>query len=501
MKRRVKIIFDKLGIERNIYSDKGVVVYSPIDGLALARVDYDKYESLDKKIQISQKVFEHWRTVPGPKRGELLDKFAQLLIENKEELAELVCIECGKIMEEARGEVQEMIDICKFTIGLSRQMYGLTMPSERFDHKMQENWLPLGVVLTITAFNFPVAVWAWNLALAVCCGNSVIWKPSNKTPLTAIASQFLFDKACESFEFVPKYLSQLVIIENKDAEYFLKHKDVKLVSATGSTQMGRQIAPIVAANFKKSIYELGGNNASIITPSADMAITLPSVIFGAVGTCGQRCTTTRRLIVHTSIINEIKVSLVKAYKKINDKVGNPLEKESIVGPIIDKDAFENMQNKLEELRTEGYEVFGGDKLEGICKDGYYVKPALVFLDQNSEILDEETFAPILYVIPYESIEEAIKINNSVPQGLSSSIFSTDIREIEYFKTFSDCGITNVNIGTSGAEIGGAFGGEKETGGGRESGSDAWKQYMRRQTSTTYYGDDGPELAQGVEFGV
>lgn len=502
MKNRLKQVFDKLGIQDiDLYSETGLVIYSPIDGHAIARIKQDNEKDLDTKIEQAHKAFLKWRDVPAPKRGELIGAFGRTLEVHKNLLAEVVCIENGKIMEEAKGEVQEMIDICNFSLGFSRQLYGLTIASERAEHKMQENWLPLGVVAVISAFNFPVAVWAWNLAIALSCGNTVVWKPSSKTPLSALVCQRLFEQNAAQFDFAPANIALLSIIEPNEAPQLLNEPKIQLVSATGSCAMGKKIAPIIAKNFKKQILELGGNNASIITPSADLEIAISSIVFGAVGTCGQRCTTTRRLLVHHSLLPEVKKRLFKAYGNLEPVVGNPLEAKTLIGPLIDKQAYEQMQEALTKAREEGNEIFGGNRIKTHFNEAYYVQPALVITNKNSKIAQEETFAPILYVMGYETIEEALEINNSVPQGLSSSIYSTDIREIEYFKTYSDCGISNVNIGTSGAEIGGAFGGEKETGGGRESGSDAWKQYMRRQTSTTYFGNKKPELAQGIEFEI
>ncbi|HCM83927.1 MAG TPA: aldehyde dehydrogenase family protein, partial [Rhodospirillaceae bacterium] len=394
-----------------------------------------------------------------------------------------------------------MIDICDFAVGLSRQLYGLTIASERPNHVMQENYLPLGVVGVISAFNFPVAVWAWNAALAWVCGDSVIWKPSEKTPLTALACQALFEKACKEFGEVPQGLSSVMLGRRDLGEILVRDKRVPLISATGSTRMGYAVGEMLAARMGRGLLELGGNNAMIITPSADMELAIPAILFGAVGTAGQRCTSTRRVIVHRSMHDSLYEKLKNAYAQLGAKIGSPLEKTTLIGPLIDKASFDEMQKALAAIKPAAQDIFGGMRaLADRYPDGYYVQPAVVKLDKQYEQVMHETFAPILYVMPYDTLEDAMRIHNAVPQGLSSAIFTTDVREAEYFKRNSDCGIANVNIGTSGAEIGGAFGGEKETGGGRESGSDAWKIYMRRQTSTTYYGHEKPALAQGIKFG-
>jgi aldehyde dehydrogenase (NAD+) len=397
--------------------------------------------------------------------------------------------------------VQEMIDICDFAVGLSRQLYGLTIASERPQHVMQENWLPLGVVGVISAFNFPVAVWAWNAALAFVCGDSVIWKPSEKTPLTALACQALFEKAAKEFGDVPNGLSAVVIGERDLGEAMVKDSRLPLISATGSTRMGYAVGEAVARRMGRSLLELGGNNAMIITPSADLELAIPAILFGAVGTAGQRCTSTRRVLAHRSIYDTVYEKLKTAYAQLPAKIGNPLQAGTLIGPLIDEDSFNNMQKTLAAIRPAAKEIVGGVRASVAGHDGgFYAQPALVKLDGQNETVCHECFAPILYVMPYDTLEDAMRVHNAVPQGLSSAIFTTDVREAEYFKRNSDCGIANVNIGTSGAEIGGAFGGEKETGGGRESGSDSWKIYMRRQTSTTYYGHDRPALAQGIKFG-
>ena len=478
-----------------------LVVTSPIDGLHLATLKTDSKTEVDAKIAKSVQAFQEWREVPGPRRGELVRILGNKLRENKEDLARLVTIECGKILEEGRGEVQEMIDICDFAVGISRQLYGLTIASERKNHVMQENWLPLGPVGIISAFNFPVAVWSWNAALTLVCGDSCLWKPSEKTPLTALACQAIFEEAAKEFGGVPDGLSQVLIGRADVGNWMVEDRRVPLISATGSTRMGQAVGQKVAARFGKSLLELGGNNAMIITESADLNVAIPSILFGSVGTAGQRCTSTRRVIVHESIVDKVFETLKKAYLAIGGtKVGNPLEDGTLVGPLIDQGSFEGMQAALERVKPEAIEIVGGTRtLDEQYPEAYYVQPAIVRLSAQSETIYAETFAPITYVIPYSTLEEALSIHNAVPQGLSSAIMTTDVRDAEFFKRNCDCGIANVNIGTSGAEIGGAFGGEKETGGGRESGSDAWKAYMRRQTSTTFFGREKPTLAQGIKF--
>jgi aldehyde dehydrogenase (NAD+) len=487
------------------YKGKDLKVFSPIDGSLLATLKCDDKKSVDAKIKNAAFAFENWRDVPAPKRGELIRIFGEELRKNKAELGKLITIESGKILQEGLGEVQEMIDICDYAVGLSRQIGGYTIPSERPKHTMQENWLPLGVVGVISAFNFPAAVWAWNASLAIICGDSVVWKPSEKTPLTAIFCQQIFEAACKKFIketgiSAAKNISQLIIGDRKIGQQLVDDARIALVSATGSTAMGKNVGEQVAKRFGKSLLELGGNNAVIVTESADLNVVIPSILFGAVGTCGQRCTTTRRAFVHKKIFESFYTKLKNLYAQLDKKIGNPLEAKTLIGPLIDEDAFANMQTALENISAEAVEICGGERaLKKQGADAFYVKPALVKLKKQSKTIYHETFAPILYVMPYENLADAIAMNNAVPQGLSSSIFTTDVREAEIFKQYSDCGIANVNIGTSGAEIGGAFGGEKETGGGRESGSDSWKAYMRRQTSTTYYGTNPPALAQGIKF--
>jgi aldehyde dehydrogenase (NAD+) len=477
------------------------VVHSPIDGAEIGRVAYDDAKSVDAKIGQSVAAFKAWRDVPAPKRGELVRLFGEELRANKEELGRLVTLEAGKILQEGLGEVQEMIDICDFAVGLSRQLYGLTIASERPGHRMMEQWHPAGVVGIISAFNFPVAVWAWNAALALVCGDSVIWKPSEKTPLTALACQVLFERAVKRFGNAPAHLSQVILGLRDVGETMAKDSRVPVVSATGSTRMGRELAPVVAARFGKSILELGGNNAMIVAPSARLDLAVRAILFSAVGTAGQRCTTLRRLFVHESIYDTLVPQLKSVYAKL--PIGNPLEKGTLVGPLIDKQAFENMERALTAARDEGGRVTGGGRMPAdISPNAFYVQPAIVEINDQTPTVCHETFAPILYVMRYRNFDDAVAKQNAVPQGLSSCIFTQDVQEAEKFVAVSgsDCGIANVNIGPSGAEIGGAFGGEKETGGGRESGSDAWKAYMRRQTATINYSDALP-LAQGIEFAV
>ena len=476
-------------------------VHSPIDGAEISRVAFDDAKSIESKIANAAAAFAEWRDVPAPKRGEPIRLFGEELRQHKDMLGRLVTLECGKIHQEGLGEVQEMIDICDFAVGLSRQMYGLTIASERPAHRMMETWHPAGPVAVISAFNFPVAVWAWNAALAIVCGDSVIWKPSEKTPLTALATQNLFERALHRFGAAPARLSQVILGARETGETLAKDPRIPVVSATGSTRMGRELAPVVAARFGKSILELGGNNAMIVAPSAKRDLALRAITFSAVGTAGQRCTTLRRLFVHESVYDK----LVPALKNIwaNLPIGDPLMKGTLVGPLIDKQAFENMERALASAKDEGGEITGGGRVhEHGLPNAFYVKPAIVEMSGQTKIVCHETFAPILYVMRYSKFDEVMMLHNAVPQGLSSCIFTMDIQEAEKFVSAagSDCGIANVNIGPSGAEIGGAFGGEKETGGGRESGSDAWKAYMRRQTATINYSDALP-LAQGIEFDV
>ncbi len=487
-----------LGVPANAHTTGNHPVYTPIDGSQIASVTLQGKTQVLAKITQADSAFQAWRNVPAPRRGELVRLFGEVLRQHKAELGELVSVEAGKITQEGLGEVQEMIDICDFAVGLSRQLYGLTIASERPGHHMRETWHPLGVVGVISAFNFPVAVWAWNTTLALVAGNAVLWKPSEKTPLTALACQALFDKALKAFGEAPEGLCQLIIGDREAGEALVDDHRVALVSATGSTRMGREVGPRVAARFGRSILELGGNNAMILAPSADLDLAVRGILFSAVGTAGQRCTTLRRVIVHNSIKQDVVARVKAAYAKV--RIGDPRQ-DNLVGPLIDQQAFDAMQGALAKARDEGGTVFGGERqLQAQYPNAYYVAPAIVEMPGQTEVVRHETFAPILYVMGYDTFEEALRLNNEVPQGLSSCIFTTDLREAERFQSAagSDCGIANVNIGTSGAEIGGAFGGEKETGGGRESGSDAWKGYMRRQTNTVNYSRELP-LAQGIVF--
>jgi aldehyde dehydrogenase (NAD+) len=477
--------------------DGDLVARTPIDGSPTGRVATgDVAAAIDR----AHAAFATWRAVPAPRRGELIRLFGDELRAAKEPLAALVTAEAGKIIAEARGEVQEMIDICDFACGLARQLYGLTIASERPGHRMAETWHPLGVVGVISAFNFPVAVWAWNFALALVCGDPVVWKPSDRTPLTALACQAIFARAAARFGGVPAGLSEVVIGGAAAGAALADDPRVALVSATGSTRMGRAVAPRVAARFGRALLELGGNNAMIVAPSADLELATRAVLFSAVGTCGQRCTSLRRLIVHASVRDELLARIERAYAQV--RIGDPREPATLVGPLIDRAAFAAMQAALGRARADGGEVFGGGAVEvpGLA-GGAYVRPAVVRMPAQTEVVRDETFAPVLYALDYRELDAAIALHNAVPQGLSSCIFTTDLREAERFLAAagSDCGIANVNLGPSGAEIGGAFGGEKDTGGGRESGSDAWRSYMRRQTSTINYSSELP-LAQGISFG-
>lgn len=486
-------------------SDKGdLAVRTPIDGKIINHVKCHKPAQVSAMVDKSEQAFREWRAVPAPVRGELVRLLGEELRAAKDDLGQLVTLECGKIVSEGLGEVQEMIDICDFAVGLSRQLYGLTIASERPGHHMRETWQPLGPVAVITAFNFPVAVWSWNSALALVCGDSVIWKPSEKTPLTALACEKIFEKAVKRFKKAghkcPDNLLQVLIGHADVGQELVDNPRVPLVSATGSTRMGKIVAERVAARLGKSLLELGGNNAMIVTPSADLDLALRAIVFSAVGTAGQRCTSLRRLIVHKSIKSKLLPRLKKAYETLS--VGSPLDKKTLIGPLIDEESFENMQKALKDAKKQGGKILTGGKQASVAKakGGFYATPALVDMPKQSDVVCHETFAPILYVMTYDNFDRAIEIHNAVPQGLSSCIFTTDMREAETFlsATGSDCGLANVNIGPSGAEIGGAFGGEKETGGGRESGSDAWKTYMRRQTQTINYSKELP-LAQGVKF--
>ncbi len=493
-------ILGRLGVEKSAITDGNLEVFSPVNGERIAAVTGSDALVVKDAINAAKSAFASWRTVPAPRRGELVRLLGEELRAAKADLGRLVSIEVGKILSEGEGEVQEMIDICDFAVGLSRQLYGLTIATERPGHRMMEQWHPLGPVGVITAFNFPVAVWSWNTALALVCGDPVIWKPSEKTPLTALACMAIARRALERFGDAPDGLLSVVIGAGDVGDALVTSHDIPLISATGSTRMGRYVGPKVAERFGRSILELGGNNAGIVTPSADLDMTLRAVAFGAMGTTGQRCTTLRRLFVHDDVYDELVPALQKVYRSVS--VGNPLETSALVGPLIDKAAFDGMQRALERARAAGGKVTGGERVETGHADAYYARPAVVEMPMHDGVVLEETFAPILYVIRYDTLESAIAMQNAVGAGLSSSIFTLDLREAELFLsvTGSDCGIANVNIGTSGAEIGGAFGGEKETGGGRESGSDAWKGYMRRATNTINFSRELP-LAQGVSFDI
>jgi aldehyde dehydrogenase (NAD+) len=489
-----------IGNTRGSSNDTAVKnIHSPVDGKLIASVKMATPADYDRVVSAAQQAFPVWRTMPAPKRGEIVRQFGDALRKYKADLGQLVSYEMGKSLQEGLGEVQEMIDICDFAVGQSRQLYGLTMHSERPQHRMYEQYHPLGVVGIISAFNFPVAVWSWNAALAWVCGNVCIWKPSEKTPLTAIACQHIAQEVFKA-NGVPDGVSCLVIGDREIGELMANDVRVPLISATGSTRMGKAVATAVAGRLGKSLLELGGNNAIIISKDADLDMSLIGAVFGAVGTAGQRCTSTRRLIIHESVYDNFKAKLVKAYGQL--RIGNPLDEHNHIGPLIDKDAVKLYQESIIKCKAEGGQfVVDGGVLEGEgYESGCYVKPCIAEVENHFAIVQHETFAPILYLIKYKTLDEAITLQNGVPQGLSSAIMTNNLREAEQFLSYagSDCGIANVNIGTSGAEIGGAFGGEKETGGGRESGSDAWKVYMRRQTNTINYSTTLP-LAQGIKF--
>ena len=504
-----KTFLDKLGLRSNndgtstgltsYLSGEYISSYSPVDGELIGKVGVSSTEDYERVVQKAQEAFLLWRTMPAPKRGEIVRLYGEELRKHKDALGRLVSYEMGKSLQEGWGEVQEMIDICDFAVGLSRQLYGLTMHSERPQHRMYEQWHPLGIVGIITAFNFPVAVWSWNAMIAFICGNVCIWKASEKTPLCAVACQKIFHKVLKEND-VPEGVSNIITGDRSIGELMTRDERIPLISATGSSRMGKQVGATVAARLGRTILELGGNNAIIVTPSADMSLIMTSAVFGAVGTAGQRCTTTRRLIVHESIYEAVRDRLSSAYQQL--KIGNPLDQSNHVGPLIDREAVKNYLNALDAIKTQGGTfVVEGGVLEGEAyQSGCYVQPAIAEVNNSLAIVQQETFAPILYLIKYHDLEEAIALQNGVPQGLSSAIITDSVREAEHFLSArgSDCGIANVNIGTSGAEIGGAFGGEKETGGGRESGSDAWKAYMRRQTNTINYSQEVP-LAQGIKF--
>ncbi|MFR9752106.1 aldehyde dehydrogenase family protein [Nocardia sp. 004] len=472
---------------------------TPITGGQLLTLRPSSPDEADAAIGRAAAAFRTWRNVPAPERAAVVRKLAELLTTHRDELAELVSMEAGKIPAEAAGEVQEMIDICEFALGLSRQLYGHTMPSERPGHRLMETWHPLGVVGVISAFNFPVAVWAWNTAIALVCGDTVVWKPSETTPLTALACHTLLRRAATEAGADPE-VHQLLQGNADIGSLLVEDERVALVSATGSVRMGKLVAPRVAERFGRCLLELGGNNGAIVTSSADLDLATRAIVFSAAGTAGQRCTTLRRLIVHRDVADALLDRLERAYRQL--PVGNPFDKGTLVGPLINGNAYTAMRAALDKAVADGGELIcGGERVEGFGDDAYYVRPAIVRMPAQTSVVREETFAPILYVLGYDDFDQAINLHNEVPQGLSSSIFTTDQREAERFLAAdgSDCGIANVNIGTSGAEIGGAFGGEKQTGGGRESGSDSWKAYMRRATNTINYSTELP-LAQGIEFG-
>ena len=492
--RAISIGHDERAGEGTKYS-----VRSPIDGSELATFPQAASGQVADAVTQANEAFRTWRMVPAPVRGEFVRRVGEQLRRFKEDLAALVTWEAGKIGQEALGEVQEMIDVCDFAVGQSRQLYGKTIASERPRHRLTEQWLPLGPIGVITAFNFPVAVWAWNAAIAWVCGDPVVWKPSEKTPLCAAGCQAIVRQVLSEMPEVPGAISCVVNGGADVGETIAGSAQLPLISATGSVRMGRAVGKVVASRLGRSLLELGGNNGMIVAPTADLELAVRSIVFAAVGTCGQRCTTLRRLIVHETIADELLARIKSAYDRL--PIGDPSQEGILVGPIIDAAAAESMQSALQAARSQGGKVMGGEPItEHVPTGGHYVRPALVEIDPTAPIVQQETFAPILYVIRYKELDVAIKIHNGVPQGLASAILTRDVQEAELFcsPAGSDCGIVNVNIGTSGAEIGGAFGGEKETGGGRESGSDSWKQYMRRATNTVNYSNDLP-LAQGIRF--
>ncbi|MCA6120211.1 aldehyde dehydrogenase family protein [Bradyrhizobium sp. WSM 1738] len=501
----VNSLLAKIEVSPSRYKDGTFKVRTPITGETIGNVQQTSESEAVAAIEAAHTAFREWKLVPAPRRGELLRLLGDELRANKEALAKLVSIEVGKIVSEGLGEVQEMIDICDFAVGLSRQLYGLTIVAERAEHRMMETWHPLGVTGIISAFNFPVAVWAWNAALALVCGNSVVWKPSEKTPLTALATQALLERAIERFQRdggkAPNGLSAVLVGGRQIGETLVDHPKVALISATGSTEMGRKVGPRLAKRFARAILELGGNNATIVACTADLDLALRGVAFAAMGTAGQRCTTLRRLFVHEAVYDVFVPRLKRAYASVT--IGNPLDTATLVGPLIDEAAYRGMERAIDAARAAGGVVYRGERLviDG-ATNAYYVRPALVEIATQSGPVEQETFAPILYVMKYTDFDHVVELHNAVAHGLSSSIFTNDVREAEAFLSArgSDCGIANVNMGPSGAEIGGAFGGEKETGGGRESGSDSWKAYMRRATNTINYGRTLP-LAQGVRFDV
>ncbi len=494
-------ILSQLGVPESAWARDGLPAFSPITGELIVRVRTTRPEEASATIGRAAQAFEAWRNVPPPRRGEFVRILGEELRAAKDDLGRLVTLEAGKIVSEGLGEVQEMIDICDFAVGLSRQLYGRTIATERADHRMMETWHPLGVCGVISAFNFPVAVWSWNAALAFVCGDPVVWKPSEKTPLTALATQAVVEQALRRFGDAPEGLSGVLIGGRDVGEHLVDDARVAVVSATGSTAMGRAVGPRLAARFARAILELGGNNAAIAAPSADLDLAVRAIAFAAMGTAGQRCTTLRRLFVHDSIYDGLVPRLSRVYASV--KIGDPREPGTLVGPLIDRRAFEGMRAALDEARTLGGKVHGGERVSAIGGDNaYYVRPTLCEMPEQTGPVLRETFAPILYVMRYSDLDDAIRLHNAVGAGLTSSIFTLDVREAERFvsATGSDCGIANVNIGPSGAEIGGAFGGEKESGGGREAGSDSWKAYMRRATNTINFGRALP-LAQGVQFDI
>ncbi|OKI04837.1 aldehyde dehydrogenase [Streptomyces sp. CB02923] len=496
---RAESALTRCGVELAGFKGEAVTARTPITGAGLIGLRADTPADVDRAVETAQAAFRTWRTTPAPVRGALVKRLGELLTEHKQDVADLVTIEAGKIRSEALGEVQEMIDVCDFAVGLSRQLYGRTMPSERPGHRLMETWHPLGVVGVITAFNFPVAVWAWNTAVALVCGDTVVWKPSELTPLTALACSALLDRAITETG-APAGLNQVVLGGAEIGERLADSPQVPLISATGSTRMGRAVGPRVAARFGRTILELGGNNAAVVTPSADLDLVVNAAVFAAAGTAGQRCTTLRRLIVHETVADTVVERLTGAYGQL--PIGDPFHDTTLVGPLVNETAGARMRASLDRAAAEGGTLCtGGERLlTEAAPDAHYLRPAIVRMPAQTAVVREETFAPILYVLTYRDLDEAIRLHNDVPQGLSSGIFTTDQREAERFLAAdgADCGIVNVNIGTSGAEIGGAFGGEKETGGGRESGSDAWQAYMRRATNTVNY-SGRVALAQGVNF--
>ncbi len=478
-----------------------ITTRSPINGQRVASLSWRDAAYVDGAVARAEEAFLAWRRVPAPARGALVKRFGELLAEHKDDLAVLVSIEAGKITSEARGEIQEMIDICDFAVGLSRQLYGRTMPSERPGHRLMETWHPLGVVGVVSAFNFPAAVWSWNTAVALVCGDPVVWKPSELTPLTSLACHAVLAQAIAEHG-APEALSQVLLGGPEVGQALVEHPGVALLSATGSTRMGRLVGPLVAERFGRSLLELGGNNAAVVSGSADLDLAVRGIVFSAAGTAGQRCTTMRRVIAHTSVVDELTDRLASAYDRL--PIGNPMADGTLVGPMVSRPAYDAMAAAIAAATGDGGKLVagGGRAHEEVAPDAYYARPAIVRMDRQSDVVARETFAPLLYVLPYDDFDAAIDLNNAVPQGLSSSVFTSDLAEAERFLSAegSDCGIVNVNIGTSGAEIGGAFGGEKETGGGRESGSDAWRAYMRRATNTINFSGELP-LAQGVDFTV